>query len=149
MSRLVFGCHPLRDLQLTPLQYTMMVVILGILSIGLVKLSVILLYRRIFKISRAFSIYSWFLVILTILWTVAFLATTIFQCGVHPTAAWTSTKTFRKYCGDTSMVTTVRVLTNLLMDLMILAAPMGIIWRMQLSLVRKLQVTGIFALGFL
>lgn len=41
------------------------------------------------------------------------------------------------------------MLSNLIIDLMILAAPMPIIWRMQMTVALKIQVTGIFALGFL
>lgn len=125
------------------------VLVIGILSIGLVRLSVVLLYRRIFTVSRVFNVYTSALLILVVTWITAFLLANIFQCGTHPEAAWTSAKMLYKYCYDTSPATTARLLTNLILDLMILGAPMGIIWNLQLSIARKLQVTGIFALGFL
>jgi hypothetical protein len=83
------------------------------------------------------------------IWTVGFLGANIFQCGTHPAAAWTSGETLAQYCYNTSPATTARMLSNLIIDLMILAAPMPIIWRMQMTVALKIQVTGIFALGFL
>lgn len=130
-------------------QYMWIVVILGILSIGLIKLSVLLLYRRLFNVSRIFNIYSAVLIVLTVLWTIGFLAANIFQCGTYPAAAWTSGKMLLKYCDDISTATTSRAITNVVMDLLIVVSPMPIIWQMRMSLTQKLQVTAIFALGFL
>jgi hypothetical protein len=130
-------------------QYMQIVLILSILAIGLIKLSVVFLYRRIFYISTSFNIYSTFLVVLIITWTVAFLGANIFQCGTHPAAAWTSVKQIMEYCDDTSGATAALALTDLIMDLMIIAAPMPIVWRLQMTLSQKLQVTGVFALGLL
>lgn len=125
------------------------VVILGILSIGLIKLSVLLLYRRLFNVSRIFNIYSAVLIVLTVLWMVGFLTANIFQCGTHPAAAWTSGKMLMKYCDDISTATTSRAITNVVMDLLIVVSPMPIIWQMRMSMTQKLQVTAIFALGFM
>jgi hypothetical protein len=125
------------------------VIVLGILSIGLVKLSVVLLYRRIFTVSRVFNIYSTVLLVLVASWTLAFLAANIFMCGTHPTAAWTSGAMLRKYCYNTSHATTARALTNVIMDVIIVVSPMPIVWRMRMTMTQKVQVTGIFALGFL
>ncbi|KAH7413886.1 hypothetical protein DE146DRAFT_750076 [Phaeosphaeria sp. MPI-PUGE-AT-0046c] len=130
-------------------EYMWIVVILGILSIGLIKLSVLLLYRRLFNVSRIFNIYSAVLIALTVFWTVGFLAANIFQCGTYPAAAWTSGKMLIKYCDDISMATTSRAITNAVMDLLIVVSPLPIIWQMRMSLTQKIQVTGIFALGFM
>ncbi|KAF2826669.1 hypothetical protein CC86DRAFT_291709 [Ophiobolus disseminans] len=153
----LFGAHTLQDPQtgatiITQLdrrniEYMWIVVVISILSIGLVKLSVVLLYRRIFAISRAFNIYTSGLLALVTAWAIAFLAANLFQCGIHPESAWTNVKMIEKYCYDTSPATSACLLTNLIVDLMILGAPIGIIWRLHMSLARKLQVTGIFALG--
>jgi hypothetical protein len=123
--------------------------IISILSIGLIKLSVVFLYRRIFTISRIFNLYSWFLTGLIVAWMIAFLGSNIFQCGSHPAAAWSSAKQIIKYCDDIDGATAALALTELIMDLMILAAPMPIIWRLQMTLSQKMQVMGIFALGYL
>jgi hypothetical protein len=73
----------------------------------------------------------------------------IFQCGTHPAAAWTNREKLQKYCYDTSKATTTRALTNVIMDLIIVVSPMPIVWRMKMTMVRKLQVTAIFATGFM
>lgn len=130
-------------------QYMQIVLIISILTIGLIKLSVVFLYRRIFSISRSFNIYSTFLIVLIVTWTIAFLGANIFQCGTHPAAAWTSIKQIIEYCDDTSGATAALALTDLIMDLMIIAAPMPMVWRLQMTLAQKAQVTGIFALGLL
>ncbi|KAH4217063.1 hypothetical protein HBI81_140120 [Parastagonospora nodorum] len=153
----LFGTHTLQDPKTgaanrTPkdfenVEYMQITLIISIFAIGLIKLSVVLLYRRIFSISRSFNIYSYFLLALITAWTIAFLGANIFQCGSHPAAAWTSVKQLLQYCDDTSGATAALALTDLIMDLMIIAAPMPIVWRMQMSLSQKLQVTSIFTLG--
>jgi hypothetical protein len=130
-------------------QYMQIILIISILAIGLIKLSVVFLYRRVFSISRSFSIYSTFLIALIITWTIAFLGANIFQCGAHPAAAWTSIMQIMEYCDDTSGATAALALTDLIMDLVIIAAPMPIVWCLQMTLSQKVQVTGIFALGLL
>jgi hypothetical protein len=125
------------------------VTILSTLSIGIVKCSAILLYRRIFTISRIFNYYTTVLLVLIVTWTLAFLTASIFQCGTHPAAAWTNREKLQKYCYDTSKATTTRALTNVIMDLIIVVSPMPIVWRMKMTMVRKLQVTAIFATGFM
>ncbi|KAL5116624.1 hypothetical protein ACEQ8H_005502 [Pleosporales sp. CAS-2024a] len=154
-----FGKHTLQDPEtgesmisqsdLDDIEYMWIVLILGVLSIGFVKLSVIFLYRRIFTISRMFNVYSMILIVLVVVWTLGFLAANIFMCGTHPSAAWTSHALLLKYCYDSSPATTVRMLTNVIMDLLIVLSPMPIVWRMRMSVTQKVQVTGIFALGFL
>ncbi|KAH8732050.1 hypothetical protein GQ44DRAFT_746004 [Phaeosphaeriaceae sp. PMI808] len=135
-----FGSHTIQDpetrrshitdIDRENLKYRWIVIIIGILSIGLIKLSVVLLYRRLFT-------------------TIAFLAANIFQCGTYPAAAWTSGKLLLQHCNDISAATTARGFTNVIMDLTIVASPLPIVWQMGLTMPQKLQVTCIFALGFL
>jgi hypothetical protein len=153
-----FGTHTLQDPETgaasrTPLdsqnvEYMQIILILSILALGLIKLSVVFLYRRIFSISRTFNIYSTFLIALIIIWTLSFLGANIFQCGTHPAAAWTSAKTIMKYCDDTSGATAALALSDLIMDVMIVAAPMPIVWGLKMNVRQRVQVLGIFGLGF-
>lgn len=121
--------------------------ILSILAIGVIKLSVVFLYRRIFSISRIFNIYSTFLIGLIITWTLGFLGANIFQCGTHPEAVWTSVSMILKYCDDTVSATAALALSDLIMDLMIVIAPMPIVWKLHMNFAQKMQVMGIFGLG--
>jgi hypothetical protein len=101
-SKSFFGTHTLQNPETgaasrTPLdsenvEYMQIILILSIFALGLIKLSVVFLYRRIFSISRTFNAYSTFLIVLIVTWTIAFLGANIFQCGTHPAAAWTSAK---------------------------------------------------------
>jgi flagellar biosynthesis protein FlhB len=118
-------------------QYMQTVLIISILALGLIKLSVVFLYQRIFSISRSFNIYSIILLILIVIWTIAFVFAFIFQCGMHPESAWTSVSMIFKYCYDTSGATAALALSNLIMDLMIIAAPMPIVWRLQMTMAQK------------
>lgn len=57
---------------------------------GLIKLSSIFLYRRIFVTGqeKLFNILSWTLIVVCALWTVAFFFATIFGCGRHFDYPW-------------------------------------------------------------
>lgn len=153
----LFGTHTLQDPETGEtlhmpadsenVEYMQITLILCILAIGLVKLSVVFLYRRIFSISRIFNIYSYFLIGIIVAWTIAFLGANIFQCGSHPAAAWTSVKMILQYCDDTAMATAALALTDLIMDLMIVTAPIPIVWGLHMGLGQKMQVMGIFGLG--
>jgi hypothetical protein len=157
-SKRFFGTHTLQDPETgaasrTPLdsenvKYMEIILILSILALGLIKLSVVFLYRRIFSISRTFNVYSMFLIVLIISWTLAFLGANIFQCGTRPAAAWTSAKQILEYCDDTSGATAALALSDLIMDMLIVAAPMPIVWSLRLTTRQRVQVLGIFGLGF-
>lgn len=125
------------------------VLIVSVFCIGLIKLSVIFLYRRLFTVSRWFNLYSNILIVLTLAWTIAFVIGNIFHCGTHPAAAWTNARLHVKYCDDSDASQAALATTDLALDLMIIVAPMPIIWRMRLTLAEKLQVSGVFALGFM
>ncbi|KAJ5731887.1 hypothetical protein N7493_003368 [Penicillium malachiteum] len=57
---------------------------------GLIKLSSIFLYRRIFVTGqeKLFNILSWILIVVCALWTVAFFFATVFGCGRHFDYPW-------------------------------------------------------------
>lgn len=57
---------------------------------GLIKLSTLFLYRRLFVVVRwnLFDILSLALVVICALWTVSFLFATIFGCGAHFEYPW-------------------------------------------------------------
>lgn len=59
---------------------------------GLIKLSTIFLYRRIFMVMkhRRFDIASIVVAAICTLWTIAFFFATIFGCGTHVEYAWGS-----------------------------------------------------------
>lgn len=56
-------------------------------------------------------------------------------------------KTILKYCDDTAMATAALALSDLIMDLMIVTAPIPIVWSLHMGFGQKMQVIGIFGLG--
>jgi hypothetical protein len=72
-------------------------VLVGIFALGLIKLSVTLLYWHIFsrvKIRR-FLIF-WIIIIST--WTLSFILAELLECGAHPLKVFGTAKDVKKYC---------------------------------------------------
>lgn len=130
-------------------KYNFIKCILLIAGIGLVKLSVVFLYRRIFNVVRTFRIYSHSLIVLLAAWTIAFLFANIFQCGIHISALWGSAEGIGRYCKTSGPASYGFVVSDIITDVLVLVSPIPIVWHIQVSTVRKLGITGIFGLGLL
>jgi len=122
---------------------------LGTLTIGFTKLSVLLLYRRLF--SRV----VWFrylvdggLVIIAI-WTIAFSFSLLFQC--HPVSyAWRVPEfLLGPYCFQFLKFYVALPVTDIITDILIVMMPIPMVWRLHLSFKQKLGVGGMFLLGTL
>lgn len=111
------------------------------------KSSLILLYWRIFGVSRDFRkvlLVAWTIVIL---YFIANLLAAIFEC--KPVAAyWDHTIPGAK-CVDTVAFYRWNGVANLLIDFMILTLTVPMIWRLSLKLKQKITLTGLFLLGSL
>jgi len=123
-------------------------VIIFILAIGLVKISVLLFYRRIF-VNKGFRQISLGLLVLMILWTTAFFLARTFTCGTHFTAFWESGPAIAKYCFSYQDIEFGFAISDVVTDLMVLATPLHYIWQLQMSLSKKVGVSFIFLLGLL
>jgi uncharacterized Tic20 family protein len=99
--------------------------------------------------SRIFDIYSIVLITLVCGWAVGFFFSELFQCGRHITAFWSSAKDIKKYCDDTNGAVVAFCISDLIMDLMILLAPIPMVWKLITTTKRKLQILAVFALGLL
>jgi len=126
-----------------------MVPLITVATLLPIKLSVIFLYRRVFHISRFFHYYSIVLCTLLIVWGVAFFFGSLFQCGKRPDAYWAGLKAYIRYCSDTGGANVALCFSDLFLDVLILVAPLLMIWRMNFCIWRKLQILAVFALGFL
>ncbi|MCJ1277743.1 hypothetical protein MMC21_005557 [Puttea exsequens] len=131
------------------LQINYVSLITGTLTIGLTKVSVILLYRRIFRGSsgnRIFNFTTWFLLGTCIVWTVAFLAACVFQC--HPIDSnWLELSAGK--CIDENMMYLGQAFSDSITDLMILLVPIPCVWNLHMPAKQKVAVTGMFLLGIL
>ncbi|KAK3214683.1 hypothetical protein GRF29_19g960865 [Pseudopithomyces chartarum] len=130
-------------------EYSWIVPIVTVAALAPIKLSVIFLYRRVFHISRFFHYYSIGLCVILVLWAVAFFFASIFQCGSRPWAYWTTVQTIKQYCGDTGGANVALCFSDLFLDVLVLVAPLVMIWKMNFSAWRKVQIVGVFAMGFM
>lgn len=124
-------------------------IILMVLAFGIIKLSITLNYRRIFVAARG-TLFDWttiVVIVIVVLWTIACLFSFIFPCGTHISANWGSIMDFATYCGASTNVNNAFVVSDLLTDIMIWCLPLPVIWNIQMTLRRKLIVTGILATG--
>jgi hypothetical protein len=107
------------------------------------KVSVVLLYRRIF-VANGFRILCWVVLSLVISWTIAALGATIFQC-VPVRGAWNST--VPATCIDTSMFWMAYAITNILTDGIVIVLPMREVFKLNLNKRQKAMLCGVFLLG--
>lgn len=122
--------------------------ILELLSFGSAKLSVLFLYRRIFAYS-AFTRVANVSILLVAAWTVSFFFTIVFQCS-PVSVLWTMLEMDqRPFCVDTMPFFYANSISDVLLDVAILAMPVPLVWGLRLSVRKKLAVGGMFMLGAL
>ncbi|KAF2440858.1 hypothetical protein P171DRAFT_434607 [Karstenula rhodostoma CBS 690.94] len=130
-------------------KYNFIKCVLLIAGLGLVKLSVVFLYRRIFNVVRTFDLYSLSFVVLLAAWTIAFLFANVFQCGTHLSALWGDADSILRYCKVSGPASYGFVVSDIITDILVLVSPVPIVWHMKVSTARKLGITGVFGLGLL
>lgn len=110
-----------------------------------IKISVLLFYRRLFNSSRSFSIASIVAGVIVIMWCLAVFFTALFQCKP---IAFNWDKTIEGgTCIDPQTFFWGNSISNLLTDVIILGLPLPMIWGLNMSMGKKIAVTGIFLLG--
>ena len=122
--------------------------ILTITTFGLTKLAVLLLYRRIF-VFHAFKIVSNIAIAVIVAWTVSFFFTIVFQCTpIH--VLWTVFELDQTpYCVKTLPFYYANGISDVITDIIILAMPGPLVWKLNLPTKQKLAVVAMFALGAL
>ncbi|KAF2229682.1 hypothetical protein EV356DRAFT_536995 [Viridothelium virens] len=121
-----------------------------VLDIGFIKLTLLFLFRRVFKghaYRTPFDYANWTLIILVLTWTVVFLCFEIFACGIHPSVSWASLTSLRTQCVDTFSMQTGCAAFSWVLDIAILVEPLFVISSLNMSLRRKLQVSVVFLLS--
>ena len=118
----------------------------GIATYGTLKLSVLLLYRRIF-VGRMFQRVSLAMVVLVALWVTAFFFGTLFQCGRRPEWFWQSSAAVKEHCFHYKYIQLGHASSDVATDLMVLALPVPPIWKLHMSMVQKISLTFTFLLG--
>lgn len=95
---------------------------------GLIKLSVIYFYRRIFNIDKSgkFNLVTNAFSIFIVAWTVAYIFAVAFDCRTNWFAHWGSIADILQYCNGGAVIKIVQSLlyTDLITDVLILLLPM-------------------------
>jgi hypothetical protein len=116
-----------------------------IASITFIKLSILAFFHSLFAISVVFQRYNYLAMALSVLWFFVFILLNAFQCRpVH--MLWDAMGSV-EYCLASGRVWLGLEVTNTIIDFTILLLPLAMTKTLQLSLVRKCQVGGIFLLG--
>ncbi|KAI9743050.1 MAG: hypothetical protein M1818_003345 [Claussenomyces sp. TS43310] len=121
---------------------------ISIVAYGSLKLSVLLLFRRIF-VGKVFKTVSILATIVVVLWTVAFFFATLFQCGSRPSWLWQSPKAVATHCSDYKYIQLGHATSDVATDLVVLAIPIPIIWKLHMSPPQKLALLVVFLLGYI
>ncbi|PQE23630.1 integral membrane protein [Rutstroemia sp. NJR-2017a BVV2] len=119
--------------------------ILSVLSLTFTKLSVVLLYRRIFRGELFNKICSGLITIIGC-WGISFFFATVFEC--FPIRdVWVTLYGQPRSCYNYLPMFFATAISNFIIDVMILATPMPLIWKLHMPVQQKAAVTGIFLLG--
>ena len=71
------------------------------------------------------------------------------MCGSNAANWWTSVTTIMEHCTNTNALELSFAVTDVLTDILVLAIPIPIVWKLQISSANKFALTGIFLLGAL
>ena len=117
------------------------------LTIAMVKISILLLYRRIFD-TLNFKRATMVVAIACIAWLIAALLCLAFQC--HTDAErYNVDSLFSDQCIDLKAYWVSITGSNMVLDLILLSMPLYMVWNLKLRTRQKLALSGIFALGTL
>ncbi|KAL8749554.1 MAG: hypothetical protein Q9184_006764 [Pyrenodesmia sp. 2 TL-2023] len=117
------------------------------LTITSIKISLLVLYRRLFDIP-AFRKRSLIVGIACLLWGVIAIFTTIFQCRPF-TAAFDPASLVTYHCINIESYYIGMVAANLGLDIIMLLLPLHMVWKLQLPVRQRVALSGIFSIGLL
>lgn len=118
--------------------------ILYVITIGLVKVSILLFYLRVFPL-RPLHLASWTMICYCVAGTLAFLLVTIFQC--HPIAYIWNKDIKGGTCVNFNAVAWANAAINIQQDLLIIFLPVNALRRLQLNSRKKIGMYAMFGVG--
>ncbi len=117
------------------------------LTFGFTKLTVLLLYKRIFT-GEIFRKTVWVGYAIVFSWTVGFFFAMLLQCWPI-SINWTGFGGDTDYCVDSNIMLVAHAWSDVFTDVAILAMPLPCIWGLQMKTKHKIGVSAIFLLGLL
>jgi len=109
-----------------------------------IKASILILYNRLFA-SRKLKIFSWVLWVIVFCYSMALMIAEIFEC-VPFAYSWDKTIKGGK-CIDLAAAVFTCGIINTVTDFVIISLPVPFLWKLQISLTRRLQLIVIFLCG--
>ncbi|KAI0102816.1 hypothetical protein GGR51DRAFT_280366 [Nemania sp. FL0031] len=125
-------------------KYFFLAQIFWIIATGLVKLSILTFYLRVFGILNYIRFSAWILIILVASWMIGNTVAHGLQC-IPVEKIWDSA--LPGHCLDTVLLYLIGSIADVVFDFIILFLPVPAILRLQLPTSRKLSLLVIFALG--
>jgi hypothetical protein len=114
---------------------------------SLIKSSIMLFFTRIFGTKRSFKISVAVVMVIVWLWAISIILETLLLC--RPLAFnWDPTIPGGS-CGQRNATYVVAGTLNLVTDLMVMFLPIPHIWKLQLSMAKKLALCTVFCVGLL
>ncbi|KAJ5928272.1 hypothetical protein N7466_007228 [Penicillium verhagenii] len=117
------------------------------MTFGLIKISILLLWKRMISPIRSFQTCCHVMIGVVIAWSIAFVFATVFQCGLNWSWNWAPITLFLTQCSNTLNMLTVFTATDIATDIVIIVLPVPIIWKLHLPTAKKAGLTGLFMLG--
>ncbi|KAI0468055.1 hypothetical protein F4859DRAFT_492504 [Xylaria cf. heliscus] len=120
--------------------------VVGTIGLAIVKIAILLYYRRIFSV-RSFRIANDVCLAIVAAWGISFTFVLIFQCNPISTLWDKFEFEYTPYCIQTLSFYMAVAITDLIIDIIIFALPIPYVLRLHLPLKQKLAVAGILLLG--
>lgn len=114
--------------------------LLMIATYGIIKLSVVFFYRRVFlgRKMSVFDIVTKITILVIIAWTVAFFIRYIFICGTHLAADWYGVYDWEAYCPMEYHSKSALIISELITAVLVLGLPLPVVRKLFLQ---RLPVT--------
>lgn len=126
---------------------------IGVFAFGLLKLSILFFYRKIFcsaSITRmAFDFITMGMIVLVAAWTITFGIGAIFLCKGHPALAWAPVAVVAEKCSAQLPFLEGYAISDWIMDVLIWSLPIPKIWTLHMTTRRKIAVAAVFLVGLL
>ncbi|CAG9987080.1 unnamed protein product [Clonostachys byssicola] len=119
-------------------------------AFGAIKLSLLFFYRRIFTVRRSFRLANNILIVIIILWTVAFVLSDLLICGTKLSLSFDANqKLAAAHCGDKGLMLLLFAITSFVTDVSVLIVPLFYIRGLQMPKQQKWGAGLIFLLGLM
>ncbi|KAB8263850.1 hypothetical protein BDV32DRAFT_146153 [Aspergillus pseudonomiae] len=118
--------------------------LMAVIGLGLTKLSLLVLLRGIFSISRVFNHVSAALLGITGVWTISFFFSNLFTC--YPITPLVE-PFYGNKCIDSVSMWYASCITDVIIDVFILVLPLPLVFKLRLPMKQRLAVAGMFIMG--